>query len=50
MVIQYKKHITNTNKIQLFNYKINCTKDKNYRNILPSNVSSIINLLYNTSN
>ena len=25
----------------MFNYKINCIKDKNHRSILPSNVSSI---------
>ena len=29
------------NKIQIFNYKINCIKDKNHRSILPPNVSSI---------
>ena len=32
----------------MFNYKINCIKDKNHRSILPSNVSSV--LVYNTSN
>ena len=41
MVIQYKKYITNTDKIQIFNYKINCKKDKNHRSILPSNEPSI---------
>ena len=41
MVIQYKKYLTNTDKIQIFNYKINCKKDKNHRSILPLNVSSI---------
>ena len=35
------KHITNTDKIQIFNYKINCIKDKNHVSILPSNVSFI---------
>ena len=39
MAIQYKKYITNTDKIQIFNYKINCIKE--YLWILQSNVSFI---------
>ena len=45
MVIQYKNTYTNKNtnidETQIFNYKINCIKDKSHRSILPSNVSSI---------
>ena len=35
------KYITNTDKIQIFNYKIMYIKDNNHRSLFPSNVSSI---------
>ena len=41
MVIQYKNTLQiNTDKIQIFHYKIICIKEKNHRSISPSNVSS----------